>query len=165
MNLVLPQGFKPAGRVLEAHFCTQPQLRKQQYTGRRLLGVKYEKGVQAYLEQAYPTRYVASPWLRFFVAGGSRWRWCQPDGLLIDTRTGWITIVEVKYNHTPDAWAQLKLLYLPVLQVIFPAHLWKFDCCEIVKWFDPAVAFPEPVMLAHDIAMRYPSFKVHIHNL
>jgi hypothetical protein len=164
VTIPLPQGFKPAGRVIAAHFCEPPQLRRQSYTGRRLLGVKYEKGVQAFLEQAYPKRYVASPWLKFFVAGG-KWRWCQPDGLLIDTRTGWITVVEIKYNHTPDAWAQLKLLYLPVLQHIFPAELWQFDCCEIVKWYDPMVLYPEPTVLSQDIAMRHRAFKVHIHNL
>jgi hypothetical protein len=71
----------------------------------------------------------------------------------------------VKYNHTSDAWAQLKLLYLPVLQAIFPAKLWQFDCCEVVKWYDPAVVYPEPVVLAHDITMRHQAFKVHIHNI
>ena len=165
MNIALPQGFKPAGRVVAAEFCEQPQLRRQAYTGRRPLGVKDEKGVQAFLERAFPTRYVASPWIKFFVAGASKWRWCQPDGLLIDTQAGWITVVEVKYNHTSDAWAQLKLLYLPVLQAIFPAKLWQFDCCEVGKWYDPAVVYPEPVVLAHDITMRHQAFKVHIHNL
>ena len=160
-----PEAFRPAGRVLAAAFSSPPALRKRRYTGRRLEGVRYEKKVQEHLLAFYGERYLPSPWLRFFPAGdGARWRWCQPDGLLFDFERGRITIVEVKYQHTSDAWWQVKQLYLPVLQAMFPEKLWSFDFCEVVKWYDPAAPFPEKVVLALEVCMRHPSFKVHIYR-
>ena len=158
-----PQGFKPAGRVLTASFSPAPHLRKKRYTGRRLEGVRYEKKVHEHLSMLFPDTYVQSPWLKFFPAGGC-WRWCQPDALVVDTKRGRITIVEVKYQHTSDAWFQVKQLYLPVLQSIFPPHLWEYDFCEVVKWYDPDTVFPEPVVLAHEVDMRHKHFKVHIYK-
>ena len=155
-----PATFKPAGRVLSAEFCVPPALRKKRYTGRRLAGVQYEKKVHAYLEGFYGERYVSNPWLRFFADG--KWRWCQPDGLLFDLKSGRITIVEVKYQHTADAWWQVRRLYQPVLEKIFPPHLWHFDACEVVKWYDPATLFPERLVLAQEVCMPHPAFKIHI---
>lgn len=157
-----PQGFRPAGRVLSANFSQPPALRKRRYTGRRLEGVRYEKKVHAYLEEFYGERYIPSPWIRFFTEGA--WRWCQPDAILIDLEHGRITIVEIKYQFTSDAWWQVKHLYEPVLRVMFPATLWCFDYCQVVKWYDPATPFPEPVVLAHEVSMVHPKFKVHIYR-
>lgn len=160
-----PEAFRPAGRVLSAGFSTPPALRRKRYTGRRLEGVRYERKVHEHLRELHGDLYLESPWLRFFPAeDGARWRWCQPDALLFDFQRGRITIVEVKYQHTSDAWWQVKKLYLPVLQAMFPANLWEFDFCEVVKWYDPATAFPERVVLAQEICMRHPAFKVHIYR-
>ena len=157
-----PQGFKPAGHVLSANFSSPPALRKKRYTGRRLEGVRYERKVQAHLEDFYGEKYVASPWLRFF--SGGVWRWCQPDGILLDLVRGVITIVEVKYQHTADAWWQVRYLYEPVLRTMFPDSLWTFEVCEVVKWYDPATPFPEKTVLSHEVGMPHSSFKVHIYR-
>lgn len=158
-----PQGFRPAGRVLSAAFSLPPEIRRKRYTGRRLEGIRYERRVQEHLGNLYGDRYLDSPWLRFFPAGdGARWRWCQPDGILLDPERGRITVVEVKYQHTSDAWWQVRHLYLPVLQAMFPPALWEFDFCEVVKWYDPATPFPERTVLAQEVCMRHPSFKIHI---
>lgn len=155
-----PSSFRPAGRVLSAAFCLPPAIRKKRYTGRRLAGIRYERKVHEYLELLYGDKYVASPWLRFYTEAG--WRWCQPDGLVVDAARGRITIVEVKYQHTSDAWWQVRHLYQPVLEKMFPPSLWELDACEVVKWYDPATLFPEKVVLAQDVHMHHPSFKVHI---
>jgi len=155
-----PEGFRPAGLVRAAFFVTEPTFRKRKYTGRRLEGVRYERRVHEHLAQAYGDRYVPSPWLRFL--GETGWRFCQPDGLLFDFPRGRITVVEVKYQHTADAWWQVRHLYLPVLQKLFPPHLWAFDFCEVVKWYDPATLFPERTVLAQEVCMAHPAFKVHI---
>ena len=155
-----PAAFRPAGRVLRASFALPPAIKKKRYTGRRLQGIRYERKVHEYLELLYGDRYVSSPWLRFFAEG--KWRWCQPDGLLFDLQSGRITIVEVKYQHTSDAWWQVRHLYQPVLQAMFPEKLWSFDACEIVKWYDPDTRFPEKLVLAQEISMKHPAFKVHI---
>ena len=155
-----PQGFKPAGTVNAARLCLPPAIVKQRYTGSRLLGVKYEKKVQEYLGQCYGEAYLANPWLCFF--SGGRKRWCQPDGLLFDFKAGTITIVEVKYQHTPLAWWQCLYLYLPVLEQIFPEELWRFQFCEVTKWYDPAVRFPVEVSLAREVGLKSLKFMVHI---
>lgn len=155
-----PQAFRPAGNVLAAEFCSPPALRKKRYTGRRLAGIRYEKKVHEYLLSFYGDRYLPSPWLKFFAEG--KWRWCQPDGLLLDLIRGKIVIVEVKYQHTSDAWWQVQHLYLPVLQKIFPEKLWGFEFCEVVKWYDPDTPFPVKTVLAQEVCMPHPAFKVHI---
>lgn len=75
---------------------------------------------------------------------------------------GRILLVEVKYQHTVDAWWQTKHLYAPVLERIFPRELWRVEVCEIVRWYDPATAFPEPVALCARPEERSQRFKVHI---
>lgn len=160
MNSPPPANFNPARNILHAEFTDPPTLRRRRYTGRRLQGVRYERLVQDYLSFRFGTDYLASPWIKFF--GDGKWRWCQPDGLLFSPASGRITIVEVKYQHTADAWWQVRHLYQPVLEHIFPPHLWKFDACEIVKWYDPAIIFPEVVSLASEVNLVCKNFKVHI---
>lgn len=158
-----PSGFRPAGLVLSASFATPPAIRKKRYTGARLAGVLYEKKVQDHLQSLYGDRYVPSPWLRFFPREeAARWRWCQPDAILLDVVAGRITIVEVKYQFTSDAWWQVKHLYYPVLRTMFSEKYWEFDFCQVVKWYDPATPFPEKVVLAQEVGMKHSSFKVHI---
>lgn len=72
-----------------------------------------------------------------------------------------MVIVEFKYQHTIDAWSQLRLLYEPVLAFIHPELA--ISVLEIVKWYDCAVEFPEPVRLIADIAEHNTrEFGVHI---
>lgn len=110
-------------------------------SGAKWQGVKYERKVQAHLVAKYAT-YVPSLWFLYYTEGLSRVRWCQPDGLHFDFKKGIITIVEVKYCHTPDAYFQLKELYLPVVQAAFGTELWEYRLLEWVRWYDPVVNFP-----------------------
>ena len=157
-----PAKFTPAQSILHAEFTDPPEFKKRVYRGRRALGVRYEKLVQEYLQFRFGGLYLPSPWIKFF--GDGRWRWCQPDGVLFQPARGAIVIVECKYQHTLDAWWQVRHLYQPVLEHIFPRTLWKYEACEIVKWYDPAIQFPEPVVLAHDVGLSHKHFKVHIHK-
>jgi hypothetical protein len=113
------------------------------------------------LLNCYGGLYRANPWIQFY-ADGMR-RWCQPDGILVEEGLQRLHIVECKYQHTTDAWWQVRHLYAPVLRAIFPAP-WEFQVVEVVKWYDPALAFPERVVLASEIHMDSPFFKVHIWN-
>ena len=159
-DFLVPAGFRPAQAPRATHFCVPPNLKKRQYKGRRAAGIRYEKRVHEYLESFYGEHYLASPWLKFFDEG--KWRWCQPDGLIWDLARGVITIVEVKYQHVELAWWQTRRLYAPVLRSMFPPHLWKIEVCEVVKWYDPSVVFPERVVLASDVDNPHSGFKVHI---
>lgn len=139
-----------------------PFIRRRRYTGRRAVGVSYERKAQAHLEYLFPETYVPSPWLYFKSAGSSKFRWCQPDGLIIDVLRGIVTCVEIKHSHTSDSWWQTRKLYLPVLQKIFPADLWELQVCEVCKWYDVAIDFPEPIELTTDVDRPSRKFKVHI---
>lgn len=158
------QGFSPAGSVAEARFSLTPPpfIRQRKYTGRRAEGIRYERKVQDMLLDVFPDSYIPSPWLHFLGAEADKWRWCQPDGILVDFERGLLTVLEVKYSHTSDAWWQVRRLYTPVLQRIFPPALWEYQACEIVKWYDPATKFPEPVELASELDRPSRKFKVHI---
>jgi hypothetical protein len=138
-------------------------VRNVRRTGRRAAGIRYEQRVQDHFTELFDGFYVPGPWFCFGEAGRANPRWCQPDGLLFQPRHQLITILEIKYQHTPDAWWQLKTLYYPILAVAFPPNLWRFAFCEVVKWHDPAVAFPEPYRLTPSPAALSPgAFGVHI---
>lgn len=140
-------------------------MRPSKRRGRRRAGERYELKVQRELELRYDWNYVPSPWFYFQEAGKDRPRWCQPDGLLFQPLYETITIVEVKLQHTSDAWWQVKQLYLPVIAAAFPPDLWRYNYAEVVKWHDPAVSFPEPYRLIPDLlALGEDQFGVHILN-
>ena len=147
----MPRGFIPAKDVEWAHFADDvPSFSKvsRRATGRRAQGLRYERRVQEMLLQRYPNAYVPGPWLRF--STGGKMKWCQPDGLLFDIRQGLIIIVEIKYNHTSDAWWQLWELYLPVVRKMFPEKLWRIQTLEIVKWYDAVIPWPIGIRLAEE---------------
>jgi len=119
--------------------------------------------VQAHLVEDLGEGYVPSPWFRFRTLADPRPRWCQPDGLHFDFERGRIVIVEVKLQHTIDAWWQLEHLYLPVVQFAFPVPEWELAVCEVTKWYDPATAFPVRPVLCRDILRaKREDFSVHI---
>ena len=71
--------------------------------------------------------------------------------------------MEIKYQHTSDAWWQVMKLYYPVLRNVFPEDLWYYRMCEVVKWFDPAIRFPTETRLTPDPAELHDGdFGVHI---
>lgn len=161
-----PQGFMPARAVQWAVFAHENQsfMRpKYKATGRRLQGIKYETSAQKHISSIAGGTYLQSPWLKFCGAQGEKW--CQPDGLLFDLESGIITIVEMKLQHTTDAWWQLRKLYQPVLEQMFPRNLWEFRVLEVVKWFDPAVPWPEPIHRLEHIGQhsRIPQFSTGLH--
>lgn len=156
--------FKPAGEVQWASLTDQPPFSKngKRKTGRRRLGVKYEEKVHQHFRQTYGYGYFPSQWLKFRSLGGAL-RWCQCDGLIIEAKR--ITIVEVKYNHTFDAWYQLFQLYLPVVQAVFKFDAFTISCLEVVKWFDPAVAGQPKARLCERPELAQPGqFEVMIYN-
>lgn len=162
--MICPERLKPVGIISVARLSSTPPpfVRKRRYTGRRAEGIRYERKVQAHLMYEFPDTYVPSPWLHFREEGATKFRWCQPDGLIVDTVRGIITCCEIKYSHTSDAWWQTRKLYMPVLAFLFPAPRWDIQVCEIVRWYDAAVAFPEPIELASEPSRPSKKFKVHI---
>lgn len=113
------------------------------------------------MAERYGEYFFAGPWFSFLSA--SQRRWCQPDGLYIDPFAGHILVCEIKYQHTPDSWWQLRRLYLPVLAAAFPPPAWRISCLEIVRWLDPSVEYPEPILLVRSPHEHVsPQIGVHI---
>lgn len=145
-----PDKLRPAGNVKWAEIADgPPSFIRQASSGRRKLGVQYERRVHLHvLATLKPMQvYWPSPWLRFVANDESKWRWCQPDGLLFDLAGGTLTILEMKYTHTEDAWWWPTLLYQPVVRHLFPSSLWRIELCEVTRSYDCATSFPVPVQM------------------
>lgn len=145
-HLPAPSKFRAAVGVRSAKFLPERPLfiRRGQSAGRYAAGIRYERRVHEHLElwalglSGIDLR--LGQWIEFIDRNGKRW--CQVDALWIDRRKTSCLACEIKYSHTPDAWWQLKHLYVPVLQKVLPGY--KFGMLEIVHWLDPAVVWPEP---------------------
>ena len=104
--------------------------------------MKYELAAHEHFRSLFPG-WRANQWIHFSDASGARW--CQPDGFAdLGDR---LLLVEFKYQHTAEAWEQLRLVYGPLLEYIFGKRV---VILETVKWFDCAVVCPEPVNLVAD---------------
>lgn len=123
--------------------------------------MRYERKCHTHFLQMYPG-YGASQWIKFCEQTGRVLRWAQPDGLLIDYRAGLITILEMKIRHTENAWWALRHLYEPLIGFLFGPS-WRVASCEVVRWFDPAVPWPEPYRRVAEPALLRPGeLGVHI---
>jgi hypothetical protein len=140
-------------------------------TGAKRQGINYERKTQAYIEmqlanKSEGVKYIRSPWLCYKALGsGSRILFCQPDGLIMEVEQKRCVIVEIKLQHTAEAYWQVRRLYQPVLQFIYPDFT--FSALEIVKWLDPHISpkFPESFKFAEDLLHYDPlKFGVHIYN-
>lgn len=163
-----PKKFRSAGIVTEAHFSSSTPgfaAKRKRAKGARAGGLAYEKKAHRKLLEEFPEYYVASPWLQYYSQGVHVAQWCQPDGLVIDTKSGLIVIIEMKLQHTTDAYWQLKWKYLPVLMRIFSPDRWEFRLCEMVKWFDCKIQMPEKQHLRpHPFAVEENEIGVFIWN-
>lgn len=140
-----PKKFSAAVGVRSAKFLPEqpPFIRRGRSLGRFATGIRYELGVHEVLELRALGRAEVSlrlgQWIEFEDRSGRRW--CQTDALWIETERRRCVVCEIKYQHTPDAWWQLKHLYVPVLQRALPGY--SFGMLEIVHWFDPSTFWPE----------------------
>lgn len=161
-----PRGFKVVTHVDWVQHSARPPpflRQRRRRRGSRRAGELYEAKVHTELTSRYGGGYVPSVWWRF--SDNGEIRWCQTDGLLFRPLERCITILEIKLQHTPDAWWQVKHLYYPVLKKAFPEDIWSFNFCEVVKWYDPAIVFPEYHHLAADpLAIGPGKFGVHIYK-
>lgn len=152
---------------VEAYDGTPSFVRAHRARGRKGLGLRYERKVHDFFAKQLGPFYVPSMWFSYRRLSSPRVvNYAQPDALLLDFRSGVCTIIEVKYNHTPDAYFQLYDKYLPLLDKFFHAKekgLWTFALCEVVYWYDKFVDFPCRVVLRDDVRKVRPGeFGVHI---
>jgi len=167
--------FYPASGVIFAQFTDlRPKFTEtpvNSFTRAQKDGLRYEKKALEYLGKLlhdakdkiftlYP-----SPWIMFKTKhdDGKQIRFCQPDAVLISNDASQIILCEIKYQHTSDAWRQLRLLYEPVLKFMYPRAT--IACVEICKWFDPHIQFPEHYYYAENpLEAIYEKLGVHIYR-
>jgi len=124
--------------------------------------MRYERKVHRAFEQQYqgPIIYAPGMWIRYI--DGSCRKYAQPDGLLVDMRRRLITVIEIKLKHTILAYFWLRELYEPLIRYIF-GQRWKYAVCEVVKWYDSSVKWPEPLRMTADPSMLIANeFGLHI---
>jgi len=149
LNLVSsppPKGFRPSGRIGAVRWHTgTPNFAKGNTGGSaaQRAGISFENKVQRRLID-FHDNYWPGPWITFSAPapGNLGTRWCQPDGLVVDLRRGFCTIVEIKISHTADAWWQLERLYRPVVSKLMGEN-WEIRTVEICKYYDVETVLPE----------------------
>jgi hypothetical protein len=135
------------------------------HTGVRAEGMRYEYRIQAAFALRYSapnseSMYAPGMWIRY--VDSSRREYAQPDGLLVNFKRRLITVIEIKLKHTIAAWFWLRELYEPLIRHIF-GHSWKYAVCEVVKWYDASVQWPEPLRMTADPSMLIANeFGLHI---
>ena len=177
----------PAGDVEWARFTSTPPRfiensknnpnRKQKFTRQQKEGLRYEKRAIEYLEKTVALQtfkrfhLLPSPWIMFKSKGNAfeqsyqGFRFCQPDSLLVNAIDKIVIIVEIKYQHTSEAWRQVKLLYEPVVKKIGEFEGFNIRCLELSKWLDPHSSFPEQYYYEENILeCKSDCFGVHLYK-
>jgi hypothetical protein len=110
-------------------------------------GLRYEARAQLHLKEVL-SGYCPSPIFEFLDDSGPRK--CVPDGLYLPRNSSFGTFVfECKSQHMPEAFYQLRKLYQPVASAALAGR--HVGVVEICRSFDPAMPFPEQVVLIPDI--------------
>lgn len=98
-------------------------------------GVMFEREVSKVMATVQPPWFYApGPWIRYEEDGILRH--AQPDGLLINFRSGVVICIEMKLRHTRKAEVQMLGKYQPLLRELFPQPDWRLHFCEIYKIWD-----------------------------
>lgn len=142
-------------------------VRANRARGRKGMGLRYEKKVHDHFASEFGPFYFPSSWFAYRRLSSPRIvNFAQPDAFLLDFQRGLCTIIEVKYNHTSDAYFQLLDKYVPLMDKFFhkkEKNLWQFSVCEVVYWYDKFVDFPVKVSLRDNVTKVKPGeFGVHI---
>jgi hypothetical protein len=145
-----PKFHAPVGTI--KHVSIRPRdsyFKASGKTAAQKAGLAYEEKVQEYLVGTLSKCYLPAPYVDFKDATGPRT--CIPDGILF-TSSG-LVIFEIKSQHMPEAWWQLRRLYEPVLRCYLNTYGIRPDLflLEICKSYDPQMPFPERPTLVYDI--------------
>lgn len=146
---VPPRRFRALEEPLEKVFWTKSDGFSGVGTGvtpAQKKGVRYEEKIQVRLRNLLGPNYHRNPCINFLSAG--QHRRVVPDGLFFDPE-GTAFVFEIKSQHMPEAWWQLRRLYEPVVRLL--PFVNRVSCIEVVRSYDPAMGFPEPIKLCSDL--------------
>lgn len=103
-----------ASHVTYSASCLQPKwVTPGHPRGTRALGLRFERAFAKAVPKA-----IHGQWFQYIDESGPNW--CQPDFLLISKHK--VIVIEVKLTDFTGACAQIKQLYIPVLQAAYPDH-------------------------------------------
>jgi len=145
-----PSNFRPLGDVVTT------RIRATQFQGAvgrseaQKAGLRYEAQAQEHLNELLGSHYLQSPSLIVEILGGKSRR-LIPDGVYI-SRTGVATVIEIKSQHMPESWWQLRELYYRAMTRV-PRIRW-VNLLEVVRSYDPSQPYPEPVVRLQNITPR-----------
>ncbi len=109
-------------------------------------GVRYEEKAQDHLREVFPF-ILNSPVVNFIDDSG--FRTCIPDALLVYPPLGRTVIFEIKIQHMPESWWQLKRLYEPVMKAMYPSY--DIQVVEVCRSVDASMPFPCKIELIDDL--------------
>lgn len=140
-----PQNFQePSLPIERIEVRWRKYRRRNGNTAAREAGLRYEEKIQLALLDCFPL-YEAEPHIIYWTPKGPRNAF--PDGLLLlPERT---VIIEIKRQHMPEAWWQLRRHYSLVMERY---RVQPIQCIEIVKDLDISMPFPEHFTLYESVA-------------
>lgn len=156
-----PNGFRPLELPLRnVSFAISAEFQRLRgNTTAREAGLRYESQAQLHLREVLGANYVA---IELDVTDFKlQKRRLIPDGVFLHPQFS--ILFEVKSQHMPEAWWQLRKLYQPAMEFKRPGK----PCyvVEVCRSFDPAMPFPEQVELIQDLSeykkSPKPSFGVY----
>lgn len=132
--------FRPNTEILEAKLVPPPAFtRNQKMRGVRRAGITFEEKVGEVLERKFHGMVIHGAWVDYYDSRLGE-RSCSPDYLVVDVRSGIITVVECKLSHTHHAWQQLNDVYKPVIEFLFPGF--EIRGIEVCKNFERSKYYP-----------------------
>ena len=144
-----PRFRAPVGEIRDVSLRgDNPFYSSRGHTAAQRAGMRYERHIQIELKQIL-LHYLPSPMLHFHDDSG--FRTCIPDGLHVTHQNDAtrFTIFEIKSQHMPEAWWQLRRLYEPVVRALQPKA--EVALVEICRTLDAHTPFPEEPELIEDL--------------
>jgi hypothetical protein len=143
------QKFSPAGRVRWARLSKGPAFADKEFrsSGARRAGMLYEREMHIEFSRRFDGRYCPGPWIEF--EGDNGFKYCQPDGFLLDWEEGRVLIVEFKLKNTEYMCFQLRDLYMPVVRTLLPEF--EVSGVAICKNYDCGIQTASPMPLVRTL--------------
>ena len=141
----LPRGFRPVRlkdlshvRILAPGDHPVTRRRPRGSTASQRAGLAYQRKVCTELRRLLGGAALSvGPWIEYRAEAGLCY--CQPDAIAVVQDR--VYVFEMKLSTTTDAWWQLRHLYGPVVQYLYPSS--RMILVNIVKSHYPEIRFPE----------------------
>lgn len=157
MGYFPPKGFRAIEAPQDVRLVARPPFvaGSAKPTAAQRAGLAYERKACAFLHDqcdsgAFGPGWVGirGPWLQYRrPTSKNGYGYAQPDMLLLNPAQGKLLIVEIKLRLCVEAWWQLMRCYRPLLQELFPSHLWVIGQVAVTANSAP-INTPTPLVYA-----------------